>query len=62
MSNPKLKQTKAKSSLIVTNGRQYDNYYYSITTYDTIYYLQAIAKGASVNSQSMQRMRELRLY
>ena len=53
MSNPAPKQTKAKSSLIVTYSRQYDNYYYSITTYNTIYYLQVIVKVASVNSQSM---------
>ena len=39
MSNPAPKQTEVKSLLIVTNGRLYDNYYYNITIYDTIYYL-----------------------
>ena len=53
MSNPAMKETEAKLLLIITNGRQCDNYYYSITTYNTIYYLQAIVKGASVNGQSI---------
>ena len=34
MSNPEPKQTKAKSLLVITNSRLYDNYYYSIITYE----------------------------
>ena len=39
MSNSELKQTEAKSLLSITNGRPYNNYYYSITTYAITYYL-----------------------